>query len=719
MSRRVRSHISVLVALTLTLFAAQAISPQLAKADVPAYSFAITPTMATFCDSCVYAFDVQLKNGDGTPIDPDTPITDSVIVDSGNFSPHINGHVGPVTVDLSSTGEVLVYIQGPGDGSTADQTVTFTFTLASDNTSTTSFDQYFAPDDGLPTVTGTTVDGAQQIDITPADGAATELWDIAFEASSDTIPVEACNVDTSNPIQIVDPIAGTYNSDAYLMESHSPWWANIGADANGIPKTILISGLQQGCEYTIWVGDYRGQFERARVPYTFTYTGSSTHIIATSKSGNGETSPTSVSVDDGAEQTFTFAPADGYRISSIEVDGVALSNDELAAAIASGYTFTNIVGPHGIYVHYQLIPPTLTVPDLSGLTLDEAETAIESAGFQIGDEIAVTQDATVDNDSYVISGTQSPDSGYQTMDSWTEISFSYYHYVAPQPEQPDPPAQNSDPVITPGSDGGFVAAIPSGATTTSFPSSDALHASFDFGSVSGSASISVVPASNPAPPSATPFQMTSSARILDISISGISGSVTLCVDGDSDQHLFHYTGGAWVDITSGHANSQVCGTTSSFSPFAVAQPTPAPSVAPAPFPSPSQRSSIEKVSTSKLVAGEVTSLTLTGSFPEDILNIDLNGEALSAKSWSQTATTVTISLTAKSVGQYRLNLYNGSLPVLQVQNLSVVASPKQPVPSSVKVAKVKATQIQCFKQGRGVRIIFGYNPTCPTGYVKQ
>lgn len=61
--------------------------------------------------------------------------------------------------------------------------------------------------------------------------------------------------------------------------------------------------------------------------------------------------------------------------------------------------------------------------------------------------------------------------------------------------------------------------------------------------------------------------------LLDITTTAqFAGSVQIClpVAADAEQvRLLHYENGAWVDITTSTGNGQVCGTTSSFSPFAI------------------------------------------------------------------------------------------------------------------------------------------------------
>jgi hypothetical protein len=120
-----------------------------------------------------------------------------------------------------------------------------------------------------------------------------------------------------------------------------------------------------------------------------------------------------------------------------------------------------------------------------------------------------------------------------------------------------------------------VATIPSGGTEAAISATSALPAiKLNFGGTVPTA-VTVVPvAANPAPVSATPFTLGSS-KIVDIQITGgsFNGSVTVCLDGASTDRLYHYTGGTWVELGSrNYVNGQVCGVTTSFSPFVAAAP---------------------------------------------------------------------------------------------------------------------------------------------------
>jgi len=117
-----------------------------------------------------------------------------------------------------------------------------------------------------------------------------------------------------------------------------------------------------------------------------------------------------------------------------------------------------------------------------------------------------------------------------------------------------------------------VANIPAGVTSATFSGLQVANATLGFTSSSSSATASVVPVANPTDASLTPFTTAGGFAIVDIEISGISGPVTVCLDGGATDHLFHYTSGAWVDITTSHGNGQVCGVTSTFSPFGAGTP---------------------------------------------------------------------------------------------------------------------------------------------------
>lgn len=118
--------------------------------------------------------------------------------------------------------------------------------------------------------------------------------------------------------------------------------------------------------------------------------------------------------------------------------------------------------------------------------------------------------------------------------------------------------------------------IPAGVTSVAVSAPTLGNPSLSFGSQAAAISGTISSAANPAGGSSTPFSVSGSTKIVDIAVSGLSGSATVCLDASATSKLWHYVSGAWVDITSSHTLTQVCGLTSSFSPFTGEEQLPAP-----------------------------------------------------------------------------------------------------------------------------------------------
>ena len=128
-------------------------------------------------------------------------------------------------------------------------------------------------------------------------------------------------------------------------------------------------------------------------------------------------------------------------------------------------------------------------------------------------------------------------------------------------------------VITAGSElNSQVVTFPAGVTVAEIPASSSLPAiKLTFAAIAPEA-VTIVPTTNSAPLSATPFMTSGSLRIVDIRIANHDGSdVTVCLEGASTDLLYHYTGGEWVELRErSYQNGQVCGVTNTFSPFTAA-----------------------------------------------------------------------------------------------------------------------------------------------------
>ena len=115
------------------------------------------------------------------------------------------------------------------------------------------------------------------------------------------------------------------------------------------------------------------------------------------------------------------------------------------------------------------------------------------------------------------------------------------------------------------------ATIPVGATSVAIPAPTLGNPTISFGAQSAAITANVQSAINPVGSGSTPFRISGSNKIIDISLSGLSGPATVCLDGGPSTRLWHFVSGSWVDITTSNTSSQVCGSTSTFSPFTSAE----------------------------------------------------------------------------------------------------------------------------------------------------
>jgi hypothetical protein len=89
------------------------------------------------------------------------------------------------------------------------------------------------------------------------------------------------------------------------------------------------------------------------------------------------------------------------------------------------------------------------------------------------------------------------------------------------------------------------------------------------------------------------------------------------------------------------------------------------------IPDPLQLSEITGISVSTADANNNVTITVTGKFIEEVRNIDVNNRRVSADSWKQTSTSITLTVPAVASGVYAVDIWNGSAPVLERQTVVV------------------------------------------------
>ena len=134
---------------------------------------------------------------------------------------------------------------------------------------------------------------------------------------------------------------------------------------------------------------------------------------------------------------------------------------------------------------------------------------------------------------------------------------------------------------------------------------------------------------------------------------------------------------------------------------------------PVSVPDPVQQSSISGISPVSGVAQTPTSVVIAGTFVEQISNIAINDTYLRAGSWSQGAHSVTFVAPATVAGSYRIQIFNGSAPVLASHSLVIT-----PAPILASATHKTITYLRCLNSWH-LRIAFGVNPTCPVGYINK
>jgi hypothetical protein len=175
-----------------------------------------------------------------------------------------------------------------------------------------------------------------------------------------------------------------------------------------------------------------------------------------------------------------------------------------------------------------------------------------------------------------------------------ELTSYSFTVTATTADGTSPVSANSDEVTTPKfiapttsviqpvaqvnllSDDTAAVTVPIGATSVAVVAPTLGNPSISFGSQGAAITATISTAANPVGGSSTPFTVSGSTKIVDINVSGLTGSATVCLDASPTAKLWHYVSGAWVDITTSRTSTQVCGLTSSFSPFAAEEQLAAP-----------------------------------------------------------------------------------------------------------------------------------------------
>jgi hypothetical protein len=134
-----------------------------------------------------------------------------------------------------------------------------------------------------------------------------------------------------------------------------------------------------------------------------------------------------------------------------------------------------------------------------------------------------------------------------------------------------------------------------------------------------------------------------------------------------------------------------------------------------PIPDPKQKSSIESSTPTSTSSESETAINVSGVFIEKVVNIQVNGVNLPEGSWVQTPTSIRFTVAKTTSKQLVITLYNGAVPVLQLEPIKVILEAS----AVVSTSKAKPISITCSKLGRRDIARRGAAPICPSGYIKR
>jgi hypothetical protein len=135
------------------------------------------------------------------------------------------------------------------------------------------------------------------------------------------------------------------------------------------------------------------------------------------------------------DSSYTSTSATIFGLSSsttYDVRVAAMNQVSDYAGTTSEFGTTSITTDTAATFSFSPAPATVTVPNLTGLTLSQANTALSNVSLN-SSSTPQTVGATVGNNNLVVTGTQSPASG-STVNVGSTVSFQYYSYTPPAQE---------------------------------------------------------------------------------------------------------------------------------------------------------------------------------------------------------------------------------------------------------------------------------------------
>ena len=215
-------------------------------------------------------------------------------------------------------------------------------------------------------------------------------------ADAGNYTLSATSATTSGIIEKANQTAPTGVTGSYAVSSSDPskftytvtaiTGAEYKMDSGNWQDSNSFDGIEPGSSHTFSARLKADENHNASTATSSTSTSPElepeTYTITATAGAGGSIAPTgSVTVNEGAEQTFTITPNEGYEIAKVLVDGVSVTVTD------NSYTFTGVQADHTISVTFQ---------KTGGEPEPEPETYTITASAGEGGSIAPTGSVTVD-----------------------------------------------------------------------------------------------------------------------------------------------------------------------------------------------------------------------------------------------------------------------------------------------------------------------------------
>ena len=197
--------------------------------------------------------------------------------------------------------------------------------------------------------------------------------------------------------------------------------------AVGNVTTYTVTNLSAGVTYYFALTALNSMLLESGYSNEISYSVPTTQYTLTASAGaNGAISPAgTVTVNQGASQTFTISPNSGYQIASVTVDGTSVG-------AVSTYTFTNVTANHTIAATFTASTYTLTVANTgtgSGTVTNTPAGSVFSAGTVVSLTAAPAASSNFTGWSGACSGTTNPCSVTMSANRSVTAAFALKTYT--------------------------------------------------------------------------------------------------------------------------------------------------------------------------------------------------------------------------------------------------------------------------------------------------